>query len=144
MLIAQVLREKGSDVIAVRPDTMVQEIAEIIASKRIGAVLVLDGEKHVAGLVSERDVVKAVATRPHGIRELQAHEIMTRDLTYATPDTNVEDAMDVMDQGYFRHLPVTRDGDLVGIGSIRDLVKARIRKVQHEADHMLSYIHGRT
>ncbi|HEX2943132.1 MAG TPA: CBS domain-containing protein [Rhodopila sp.] len=144
MTIASVLREKGRDVVAVQPTTKVQEIAGIIASRRIGAVLVMDEDKRVAGIVSERDVVKAVATRPDGLHALQAQEIMTRAVAYATPETTIEEAMEMMDQGYFRHLPVLQDGDLVGIISIRDVVKARIQRHEHEAHNLLSYIHGRS
>ena len=79
MTIASVLREKGNDVISVSPTTTVQAIAEIIASKRIGAVLVLEADKRLVGIVSERDVVKAVAARPDGIHSMLARDIMTRD-----------------------------------------------------------------
>ena len=144
MTIAAVLREKGNHVVSVTPTTKVQEIAGIIASKRIGAVLVLDTGDQVAGIVSERDVVKAVAARPDGLDALEAREIMTREVTYATPETTIEEAMEIMDQGYFRHLPVMDNSRLAGIVSIRDVVKARIKRHEHEADNLLSYIHGRT
>jgi CBS domain-containing protein len=143
MTIAAVLLEKGNHVISVTPHTTVQEIAEIIASKRIGAVLVLEPGNRLAGIVSERDVVKAVAARPEGIYALQAHQIMTRDVTTAAPETTIEEAMEMMDRGYFRHLPVIEASKLVGIISIRDVVKARIKRHEHEVDHMRSYIHGR-
>jgi CBS domain-containing protein len=143
MTIASVLREKGSQVISVDPTTTVQQIAEIIASKRIGAVLVLEADKRLVGIVSERDVVKAVAARPEGIHSMLARDIMTRAVTTATPQTTIEEAMEIMDHGYFRHLPVVEHDDLVGIISIRDVVKARIKAHEHEADNLRSYIHGR-
>ncbi len=143
MTIASVLREKGNSVISVAPTTTVQEIAEIIASKRIGAVLVLEPDQKLAGIVSERDVVKAVAAKPEGIHSLRAEDVMTRAVTTATPGTTIEEAMEIMDHGYFRHLPVVEDNKLVGIISIRDVVKARLQRHEHEADHLRSYIHGR-
>ena len=143
MTIASVLREKGNAVISVGPTTTVQEIAEIIASKRIGAVLVLEPDERLAGIVSERDVVKAVAAKPQGIHSLLAQDIMTRTVTTATPGTTIEEAMEIMDHGYFRHLPVVEGSKLVGIISIRDVVKARLQRHEHEADNLRSYIHGR-
>ncbi len=143
MTIASVLRAKGNAVISVGPDMTVQRIAEIIASKRIGAVVVLDADKQLVGIVSERDVVKAVAAKPDGIHDLRARDIMTSNVTTATARTTIEEAMEMMDHGYFRHLPVVEEQQLVGIISIRDVVKARIQRHEHEADHMRSYIHGR-
>jgi CBS domain-containing protein len=143
MTIASVLRDKGNAVISVSPTTTVQAIAEIIASKRIGAVLVLEADKRLVGIVSERDVVKAVAARPDGIHNMLARDIMTRSVTTASPRTTIEEAMEIMDHGYFRHLPVIEENALVGIISIRDVVKARIKAHEHEADSMRSYIHGR-
>jgi CBS domain-containing protein len=143
MTIGSVLREKGSQVISVTPTTTVQEIAEIIATKRIGAVVVLETGNRLAGIVSERDVVKAVAARPEGIHSMLAQDVMTREVTTATPSTTIEEAMEIMDRGYFRHLPVMDQDNLIGIISIRDVVKARIQAHEHEADHLRSYIHGR-
>ena len=143
MTIGAVLRDKGNQVISVSPTTTVQAIAEIIATKRIGAVIVLAADNRLEGIVSERDVVKAVAARPDGIHSMLAQDIMTRAVTTATSQTTIEEAMEIMDQGYFRHLPVVEDNELVGIISIRDVVKARIKAHEHEADHLRSYIHGR-
>jgi CBS domain-containing protein len=144
MTIAAILREKGNDVISVLPSTSVMDIAEIISSRRIGAVLVLDAGGGLAGIVSERDVVKALAARGAGIHTLLAEEIMTRAVTTATPATTVEQAMEIMDHGYFRHLPVV-DGDaLLGIISVRDVVRARIQTHELEAHSLRTYIHHRT
>ncbi len=143
MTIGAVLREKGNDVVSVTPSTTVQHIAEIITSRRIGAVIVLDPDGRLAGIVSERDVVKALAGQGAGIHTMLAEQIMTREVTTADPKTTIEQAMEIMDHGYFRHLPVVENGNLVGIISIRDVVKARIRLHEHEADSLRSYIHGR-
>jgi CBS domain-containing protein len=143
MTIASVLREKGSDVVSASPETTVQEIAEIIASRRIGAVVVLDAERRLAGIVSERDVVKALAANGTGVGTMRAEQIMTRAVITATPRTTIEQAMEIMDHGYFRHLPVVENGAMVGIISIRDVVKARIQHHEHEADNLRTFIHGR-
>jgi CBS domain-containing protein len=143
MTIFAVLRDKGNNVVSVRPKTTVEEIASIISSRRIGAVVVLDDDGELCGIVSERDVVKALANAGVGVHEMIADEIMTRAVTTATPKTTIEEAMEIMDHGYFRHLPVVDGGKLVGIISIRDVVKARIKLHEHETDNLRSYIHGR-
>ena len=143
MTISSIIREKGNAVVSVLASTPVQEIAGIISSKRIGAVVVLDRGGKLIGIVSERDVVKALAAEPTAVHTMLAEEIMTRAVTSATPTTTIEEAMEIMDHGYFRHLPVV-DGDvLVGIVSIRDLVKTRIRLQEHETDSLRSYVEGR-
>ena len=143
MTVAAVLRDKDTTVISVAPSATVQEIADIISSKRIGAVMVLRGDGSVAGIVSERDVVKALAAKGAGVLSMRADDLMTRDVKTAGPSTSVEEAMEIMDHGYFRHLPVMIDGKLAGIVSIRDLVKHRIRLHEQDADNMKAYISGR-
>ena len=143
MTISSIIREKGNSVVSVLAGTPVQTIAEIISSKRIGAVVVLDGSGKLIGIVSERDVVKALAAEPAAVHTMAAEQIMTRAVITATLATSIEAAMEIMDHGYFRHLPVV-DGDvLVGIVSIRDLVKARIRLQEHETNSLRSYVEGR-
>ena len=143
MTISSIIREKGNSVVSVSASTPVQTIAEIISSKRIGAVVVLDGSGKLIGIVSERDVVKALAAEPAAVHTMLAEQIMTRAVTTATLATSIEDAMEIMDHGYFRHLPVV-DGDvLVEIVSIRDLVKTRIRLQEHETNSLRSYVEGR-
>jgi CBS domain-containing protein len=127
MTIAAVIREKGRNVVSVSPEAGIAEIASIIASRRIGAVVVLADHGGLVGIVSERDVVKALAR--HGVRalELTASDLMTRQVTTVAMQTSVDQAMEIMDAGYFRHLPVMDGTELAGIVSIRDLVKHRIR-----------------
>ncbi|MBV9811231.1 MAG: CBS domain-containing protein [Acetobacteraceae bacterium] len=143
MTIAAILKEKGSDVVSVTPDTTVAQIAQIISSRRIGAVIVLGAGGELAGIVSERDVVKALAAKAEAVDTLRAEQIMTREVTVAEPSTTVEEAMEIMDHGYFRHLPVVDGGKLVGIISIRDAVKARLRRHEDDEQNLRSYIHGR-
>jgi CBS domain-containing protein len=140
MTVGAVLKTKGNSIISVDPSTTALEIAEIITSRRIGAVLVLGTDKPVAGIVSERDVVKALARQPDKVLSLRADDLMTRDVKTATPQTSVDEAMEIMDAGYFRHLPVLDGGKLVGIISIRDLVKYRIMLHEHDVDSLKAYI----
>jgi CBS domain-containing protein len=140
MTVGAVLKAKDSTVISVKPSATVQEIAEIITSRRIGAVLVLDDKGGLAGIVSERDVVKALAANAGVVSQVRADSLMTREVITATSQTTVDEAMEIMDAGYFRHLPVVNNGRLEGIISIRDLVKYRIMLHEHEVRNMKEYI----
>jgi CBS domain-containing protein len=143
MTIGAVLREKGNTIVSVRPDTPLMELVATIASRRIGAVLVLDDNGELAGIVSERDVVKALSRQGPAIAALAAGDIMTRTVTTVTPLTTINEAMELMERGYFRHLPVLNEGKLVGIISVRDVVRARIERQLEETEGLRSYIHGR-
>jgi len=141
MTIAAVLKDKGASIISVVPETPMAEVAHVISTRRIGAVVVMDAARRLVGILSERDVVKALAQRGAGALELKAEDIMTRDVTMVDPSTPVDLAMEIMDRGYFRHLPVcTKDGALMGIVSIRDLVKYRIMLHQHDVESMKAYV----
>jgi CBS domain-containing protein len=140
MTVGAVLKAKGASVVSVKPSATVQEIAEIITSRRIGAVLVLDDAGAVVGIVSERDVVKALAANAGKVGAVRADSLMTRDVITTTSQTSVDEAMEIMDAGYFRHLPVVNNGRLEGIISIRDLVKFRIMLHEHEVRNMKEYI----
>jgi CBS domain-containing protein len=140
MTVGLVLKSKDSAIVSVDPSASVMEISRIISSRRIGAVLVLDDSGGVAGIVSERDVVKAIATHGGKATEMRADELMTRNVTTASSQTTVDEAMEIMDAGYFRHLPVVNNGRLEGIISIRDLVKYRIMQHQHEVENMKAHI----
>ena len=143
MTIASVLREKGNTIVSVKPETALMELVTTIASRRIGAVLVLDEGGKLVGIVSERDVVKALANNGAVIHGMTAGDVMTRDVTTINPATTINEAMTLMDAGYFRHLPVLDGGELVGIISVRDVVRAKIDRHVAEADNLLSYIHNR-
>lgn len=140
MTVGTVLKEKGADVIYVPPSATVAEVAEIIASRRIGAVVVLDPDRKMIGIVSERDVVKAVAQHGGAAVKMLAEDLMTRDVVAVPPDMEVQRAMEVMDHGYFRHLPVVKDGELLGIVSIRDLVKHRFTQQEYEVETMKAFV----
>ena len=140
MTIAAILKDKGTDVITVTPSAKVPEIAAIIASRRIGAVVVQDAPGALVGIVSERDVVKAVAAQGDAALQMTAADIMTKAVITATRNTSVNEAMTMMDSGYFRHLPVVEDGKLVGIISVRDVVRAVIQVQEHEVESLKSYV----
>lgn len=143
MTIASVLRTKGNTIVSIRPDTSLPELASTIASRRIGAVIVLDDEGKLAGIVSERDIVKALASYGAAVQTMNAGDIMTRTVKTVTPETTINAAMELMDRGYFRHLPVLDNGSLVGIISVRDVVRARIEREVEENESLHTYIHSR-
>lgn len=143
MTVAAILRVKGNTIISVRPDTPLMELVHTIASRRIGAVLVLDDAGSLAGIVSERDVVKALAAQGPELHKVNAGDVMTANVTTVTPDTTINEAMELMDHGYFRHLPVIDADALVGIISVRDVVRARIDSHVKENEALMTYINNR-
>ncbi|MBV8402246.1 MAG: CBS domain-containing protein [Acetobacteraceae bacterium] len=142
MTVAAILKHKGHDIVTVEPTRTVTEVVKVLDSKRIGAVLVLDAAQQLLGIVSERDIVKSLAT--HGARtlEMTAGQLMTRDLKTVTRETTVVEAMTMMTAGRFRHIPVLEDGQLIGLISIGDVVKARIMQAEQEVDSLRSYVAG--
>jgi CBS domain-containing protein len=137
MTVASILREKGNTIISVRPETPLMDLVDTIVSRRIGAVLVLDDAGSLAGIVSERDVVKALAARGPELHKMNAGDVMTANVTTVTPANTIND------RGYFRHLPVLDEGALVGIISVRDVVRARIDRHVEENQSLVSYINNR-
>ena len=139
MIVAAVLKEKGSEVVTVTSATSVTDIARVIASRKIGAVVVCDDDR-LAGIVSERDVVKAISAQGEAALRLTASDIMTKDVTTATLLTTIDEAMAMMNAGYFRHLPVVENGKIVGIISVRDVVRTHIQIKAQEVDSLKAYV----
>ena len=139
MTVAAILSNKGRDVITVSPDLSIAEIVRILAERRIGAIVVTDGANHILGIVSERDVVRALARGAAALNG-PVSSIMTAKVVTCTDRNTINEVMARMTEGRFRHLPVVEDGQLAGIVSIGDVVKARIEQVEREADEMRAYI----
>ena len=139
MRVAAILREKGHAVASVGPDALVEEIVGELTTRRIGAVLVMDGEL-VVGIVSERDVVRGLAGHQGEVLALRARDIMTSPVITITPADSLAGAMELMTGRRIRHLPVVESGRLVGLVSIGDLVKARIEEAEREALALKDYI----
>jgi len=141
MTIASILRTKGSHVISVGALEEVAAIARTLAEKRIGAVLVRDEGGDVLGIVSERDIIRCVASHGEEAVRIPAQQLMTRALHTVTPRTLVAEALGLMTERRVRHLPViAEDGSLAGMVSIGDLVKARIDAALHEAEELRHYV----
>jgi CBS domain-containing protein len=139
--VATLLQGKGPEVLTVTPESSVAALVKLLAEKRIGAVPVVDGAGHVAGIVSERDVVRALAA-DSAVLERRVEQLMTRDVKTCRLQDTVSELMEIMTRGRFRHLPVVEDGKLVGIISIGDVVKERVAEAQHEVEALTNYIHS--
>ena len=141
-IVAAILRHKGYQVVTVAPTAKIAEVAQILADKRIGAMLVRDSADQLLGIVSERDIVRSLAANGARTLEMTAGQLMTRALRTATPRSTVAEAMREMTAGRFRHMPVLDDGLLVGVISIGDVVKARIMEQDHEVESLKTYVSG--
>ena len=140
MFVSDILLQKGGLVFTVTPGTSVAQLSQQLSTRRIGSVLVLDGDGAVAGIVSERDLVRALASHGAKAMELEARQVMTRDVVTCDPDDSIDQVMQTMTSGRFRHLPVVRHGELLGLVSIGDVVKARLEEATHETEALKAYI----
>lgn len=141
MLISEVLRAKGDLVFTAAPTETVGAVAAMLFARRVGAMVIVEGERQVVGLVAERDVVRVVAEAGGPGLSRPIADYMTRDVIYAGPLETVDEVLERMTDRRFRHLPVCRDGRLVGIVSIGDLVKTKIAETEAEAEGLRAYIH---
>lgn len=139
MRISDILQAKGGDVVTVAHETPVRELVALLAGKNIGAVLVSTAENPVAGIVSERDVVRGLANGTD-VLDSPVSVIMTSNVQTVTPDRSVEELAELMTVHRIRHVPVVLDGELLGIVSIGDVVKSRIGELEFERDQLESYV----
>ncbi len=142
MRITEVLRRKGDTVVTIAPDRTVRELLALLGEHRIGALVVSEDGRHVAGIVSERDVVRRLPTDGDVVLDAAVSTIMTVGVFTCTREDTVEDLMSAMTEKRIRHVPILVDGELVGIVSIGDLVKHRLAELQAERDHLTAYING--
>lgn len=140
MTVAHILNIKGRSIISAAPSETVQAVADLLASNRIGAVLVRDKTGGLAGIVSERDIVRAIAKDGAAALSKSAAEIMTSKVRTCTSSDTEAALMSLMTEHRIRHLPVVEDGSLIGMISIGDVVKLRIESIEREAEEMKSYI----
>jgi CBS domain-containing protein len=139
--IADVLQNKGAEVVTVGPGALVSDLVATLAERRIGALPVID-DGRLAGIVSERDVVLRLHSLGADVLDARVADVMTTDVVTCSPDDEIGSAAALMTDRRFRHLPVCAGDVLVGIVSIGDLVKARIDALEAEREHLQSYIAG--
>jgi CBS domain-containing protein len=137
--VATILEGKGGEVLRIGPDATVFEALELMAEKGIGALVVTDGD-HLAGILSERDYARKVILLDRGSRETKVSEIMTSEVVTVEPGRTVTECMELMTERRFRHLPVVSDGQLIGVISIGDVVKAVISEQRQLIQELEQYI----
>jgi CBS domain-containing protein len=141
MRISDVIRSKGDLVVTISPEQSVKTLIDRLDEHGIGALVVSSDGKTIAGIVSERDVVRRLHRDGAAVLEQTVADIMTADVKTAAPEDNIEDTARVMTQARVRHLPIVSGGELVAIISIGDVVKHRIDELQVERDQLVDYIH---
>ncbi len=139
MNISQILKAKGRAVATTRPDSTLSEVIGKLAQKKIGAIVIVGDNGEVVGILSERDVIRRLAE--HGAAALKEpiSESMTSSVISCQETSTLEEMMELMTQGRFRHVPVIEDGALVGIVSIGDIVKHHVAEVEMEVTAMRDY-----
>jgi CBS domain-containing protein len=142
MTVKQILDQKGRDVVTVSPAMGTEEAVRFLADNKIGAVIVTGPGGKIAGILSERDIVRAVAAKGANALSAPISSIMTSKVTTCGEDHTINQVMELMTNGRFRHLPVEKDGALVGVISIGDVVRRRIEDVEREAEEIKAYIAG--
>ncbi len=142
MKVADILRSKGSNVETVQPTDNVATAVQKLADAGIGALVVSSDSETVDGILSERDVVRALPNSGE-LTATPVAELMTATVTTCTPDQSVDDLIAMMTTGRIRHVPVQVDNKLVGIVSIGDVVKVRLGELERERSQLESYISGR-
>lgn len=140
MILEQILREKGGAVFSVAESATLKEAAELLDSRKVGAMVILNEAGMVIGVVSERDVVRAVAKSGAAALKTTVSDVMSRQVVTAKPGDTLEQAMAKMTDRRIRHLPVVAGQRLLGVISIGDLVKWRIAEATAEVDAMRQYI----
>jgi CBS domain-containing protein len=130
----------GGDTICIEPSADLASAAELLARHGIGAVLILGARGRLSGILSERDIVRAVSEGGADALQLTVGQVMTRNVATCSEEDTVAELMERMTAGKFRHLPVLRNGELIGLVSIGDVVKQRLEEIERESEAMRDYI----
>lgn len=140
MSVVEILNEKGHDVITAKAGDSVESVSQILAEKKIGAVMIIGGDGDVCGICSERDIVRLIAK--HGASALNKNisDCMTKNIIFSEEADSINTVMEKMSEGRFRHLPIMKNNKLVGIISIGDVVKRKIEQVERDAEELKRYI----
>ncbi|MFN6924300.1 MAG: CBS domain-containing protein [Tabrizicola sp.] len=143
MLVQQILKSKGDDgVVTVAPATSVQKVAELLSTRRIGAVVVSPDGKQAQGIVSERDIVREIGRRGPACLSDPVESLMTARIVSCTRTESTDEVLGRMTDGRFRHMPVMEGDQMVGLISIGDVVKARLMELAAEKDALEGMIKG--
>ena len=140
MIVKNILADKRGDVVTIEPTADLATAVKLLAERRIGAVVILGADHHIVGILSERDIVRALAEHGPTVLNEPVGQVMTRDVNTCSDDDTIGELMDRMTTGRFRHMPVVQQGKLIGIVSIGDVVKSRVEEIDHEAKALRDYI----
>jgi CBS domain-containing protein len=140
MTVSIILAAKGREVFSVEPNATLTSVVALLAERRIGAALVLGVDRRIVGIVSERDIVRALGERGPAALDDPVSRIMTRRVSTCTEGETISSIMERMTEGKFRHLPVVDQGRVVGIISIGDVVKHRLHEMERDSAAMRDYI----
>lgn len=140
MLVSQILKDKGDLVFTASPHETVGAAAALLHTRRVGAMVVVDAEEAIVGILSERDIVRVIAKEGASALTRPIAGCMSADVIFAQPEETIDALLERMTDRRIRHLPVVRNGRLAGIISIGDLVKYKINEAQAEADGLKAYI----
>lgn len=143
MLIQQILADKANQgVLTIAPDSKVEEAGAILSAKGIGALVVSDDGEHAKGIITERDIVRELGKRGPGSLQDAVEVIMTRKLVTCGPGDRALRVLQLMTEGHFRHMPVLEAGKMVGLVSIGDVVKGRLKELSEQNEALKSMIMG--
>jgi CBS domain-containing protein len=140
MTVKAILSRKGRDVLTIAPTANLSEAVKLLAERRIGAVVVTGPDDRVAGILSERDIVRTLAARGPAALDDNVAAVMTRKVTTCSEADTIAAIMERMTAGKFRHMPVLDQGKLVGVISIGDVVKYRVHEIEGETEALREYI----
>ncbi|MGC4025727.1 MAG: CBS domain-containing protein [Mesorhizobium sp.] len=140
MTVKSILEEKGHDVLTLGPNDKLSEAVRVLAEHRVGALVITNGDRKIVGILSERDIVRSIAKSGAAALDQSVREVMTPKVNICNENHTINDVMEIMTRGRFRHLPVEKSGLLDGIVSIGDVVKRRIEDVEREAEEIRNYI----
>ena len=140
MNVAQLLGDKGHEVVSVQPHRTLGEAVRTLAERRIGAVVVTGADGALVGILSERDIIRALGESGAAALETPVSRAMTAKVVTCRRETSIDELMEIMTSGRFRHVPVVEDGRVAGIVSIGDVVKHRVAEIEAESKAMRDYI----
>jgi CBS domain-containing protein len=140
MSVAAILRGKPNRLIGLEENRSLAEASQLLSRERIGALIVRNAAGDMIGILSERDIVRAIAKDGAAVIDRPVSSIMTKDVVCVTPEDDIAEVMSLMTERRFRHLPVKRGGSLVGMVSIGDVVKKRVEEAEVEAQQLREYI----
>jgi CBS domain-containing protein len=140
MNVKDILARKGDDVLTIEPTATLATAMEMLARRRIGALVITGADRRIVGIISERDIVRVLVERGTEMLQSPVSEIMTRKVVSCGQNETIAEIMERMTAGKFRHVPVVEQGRLIGIVSIGDIVKARLEELENEQDALRDYI----